>query len=378
MKRILVKLDYWIKNSSLSLLKGLLFRNTKNFTKGNILIFRTGSIGDSICALPAIFSIRKKYPDSKISILTNPAGKNISMDYLLDPTLDITIVNYLGLGFIGLLKLLKKGNYDLFIELPQTHSTWKTNVRNLFTARLIGASFGFGWQVYASSLFKQYQQTNNHFLPETERLLKILQNEGIESNHKIFPLAISNENKTTVYNLLDQYQLLHPSKNIAIVAGAKRTTNRWPIDRFANVISQLSKEGYNLLLIGGKDDISTIKPLQNIPNVYDFVGKLTPIESGVLMQYCGLVISNDTGPLHLAYAVGTPIVGIYSARDYPIHWYPPRTSLNKILRMDDVKCSVCLLDECPNNLVCMKGISSGEVLEAAHDLLAIHPIKPYN
>lgn len=368
-KSLIVSIDYWIKNKIISILKHLLFSKTSNFKKGNIIIFRTGSIGDSICAFPSIYAIRAKYPDSNISLLTNPAGKNVSMEYLLDPNLNISIVNYLGLGFIQLFKLLKSGNYDLFIELPQTHATFITNVRNLLTAKAIGAKFGFGWQVYSTSYFKKHQEIHNHFLPETERLLSILAKEGIYGTPDKFPIAFMPENKIKVMQFLSENGITDKSKNIAIVAGAKRSTNRWPINNYAETINQLTNLGYQILLIGGKDDIAQNQPLVLLKNVFDAVGKFTPIESALLMEECCLVISNDTGPLHLSYAVGTPLIGIYSSRDYPKHWFPPSTSTHKIFRNDKIACSICLLEECPNQIVCLEGIKPKEVYKSALELL---------
>jgi len=367
----LLKVDYYLKNSTIGLLTRLLFKPSNDFEQGNILIFRTGSIGDSICAFPAIAAIRHKYPTSPIFLLTNPAGKNISMEYLLDPKLNIQIVNYQKLGVFELLRMLKKGNYDLFIELPQTHSSWITNVRNLLTAKAIGATYGFGWQVYATSLFKQYQEKNNHFVPEAERLLRILENEGISGNASLFPLAFTLDSKQKVSDFLRVNGIEDTSKNIGIVAGAKRSTNRWPSTNFRQVLLHLSQKGFSLILIGGPDDVELNLSFIDIPNVINGTGKFTPIESALLMEKCRIVISNDTGPLHMSYAVGTPVIGIFSSRDYPTHWYPPSSSVHKVLRSNDVPCSVCLLEVCPNQLRCLEEIKPSQVLSAVDELLKL-------
>ncbi|MBY0425037.1 MAG: glycosyltransferase family 9 protein [Cytophagales bacterium] len=366
MKKLLLAWDYGVKNWVLTWFKKILFTKVSRFTSGNILIFRTGSIGDSICALPAIYSIRKNFPHSRIQLLTNPAGKNVSVEYLLDKSLGIEIINYQGLGFLKLLALLKWEKIDLFVELPQTHASFKTNLRNLITAKLIGARYGMGWQVYCTLYFKNFQQFHHHFLPETERLLGILSAEGLPTFPQNFPLAITKDHEAAVNSLLSEHSLLDRSKNIAIVTGAKRSTNRWPIVYFQQLVNQLSSEGYNLLLIGGNDDLEIVKPLLEIPRVYSLVGKLTPLESAVAINHCILSISNDTGPMHLSYAVGTPLIGIYSARDYPVQWYPPSFAQHKVFRHPHVACAICLLESCPHDNACLRAITPEMVLQEAH------------
>jgi heptosyltransferase-2 len=80
------------------------------------------------------------------------------------------------------------------------------------------------------------------------------------------------------------------------------------------------------------------------------------------MGRCKVVVSNDTGPMHLAYAAGTPVVALFSSRDYPEHWFPPENSGNTTLRLYDVHCSICLSDTCTNN-ICMKRITPDEVIQ---------------
>ena len=141
---------------------------------------------------------------------------------------------------------------------------------------------------------------------------------------------------------------------IALVIGAKRPQNRWPLSYFKEISKWLLKDGVQILIIGGKEDELNAEKLIE-KNVWNFCGKLTPIQSAIAFSLCKLTISNDTGPMHLSYAVGTPVIAIFSSRDFPGRWYPPNNIANKIFRNENVACSLCLTDSCKEN-ICMKGI----------------------
>ncbi len=105
--------------------------------------------------------------------------------------------------------------------------------------------------------------------------------------------------------------------------------------------------------------------LNKVEGVVSFAGKLTPIQSSVLLSRCFLAISNDTGPMHLSYAVGTPVLGIFSSRDFQQKWFPPKGNI--ALRNNLVPCSLCFSEVCADN-ICMKGISLDAVKDAFIEL----------
>ena len=143
-------------------------------------------------------------------------------------------------------------------------------------------------------------------------------------------------------------------------------SNRWPIEYFRNVALYFSKKGFNIIIIGGQEDQALAEQLLNISNIYDFTGKLTPMQSAVMIKNCRQTLSNDTGPMHLSYAVETPVVAVFSARDYPNKWFPPKGNI--VLRDNDIECSVCFTETCTDNQ-CMKSISVETVIESLENLL---------
>ena len=100
MKKIIISCDYKFKNYLIKLLTFIFFHRIVDMKKINkILIFRTGSIGDNICALPAIYSVRQNFKNAEINILTNSGGSNlVSLENLIDKKIINNIINYLGVN----------------------------------------------------------------------------------------------------------------------------------------------------------------------------------------------------------------------------------------------------------------------------------------
>ncbi|HMN25567.1 MAG TPA: glycosyltransferase family 9 protein, partial [Ignavibacteriaceae bacterium] len=141
--------------------------------------------------------------------------------------------------------------------------------------------------------------------------------------------------------------------NVGLVVGAKRPQNRWPIEYFKEVAEYLLDKKYNILLFGGPEDYELAEQIKG-ERVFNFCGKLSPLETAEMMKYCN--------------AVGTPLIAIFSSRDYAGKWFPPVNEKNIVFRNNDVYCSGCFSDECNNNL-CIKEIKSDLLLSKIRKFL---------
>lgn len=356
----LIIFHYWFLNLILKIFSFILFSKKKFNLPKKILIFRTGSLGDSVCALPAIYSIRKNFPDSQIHILTNAGAENlVSLGALIDKTLVNEIINYFGLPKKELFKKLKEKKYDLFIQLPQFDAGFLRQLRDIFIAKSLGVKYAFGWQVASTWFLAKWQAKFIKFENERDRLLNILVKNGLKSYGLVFPLGITEEIKSGVRERIKDKGIKDTSmparqedKNVGLVVGAKRPQNRWPIEYFKEVADYLLQRGYRILLFGGPDDVERAEQIKG-ENVFNFCGKLTPLETAEMMKYCTLVITNDTGPMHLAYAIGTPLIAIFSSRDYEGKWYPPNEKY--VFRVPNILCTECV-DECIFSNECLYSI----------------------
>ncbi|MCF7894510.1 MAG: glycosyltransferase family 9 protein, partial [Candidatus Omnitrophica bacterium] len=343
----------------------------KNIKK--IIILRVGNIGDIICAVPAMEAIRKNFPEAEITLLSSPGkygavgAKELLKNTIFLDKLKIYYhedINTLK-DKISLIRKLKKENYDLFIEFPKNLADFGTEMRNMIFAKIIGCQYALGFKVSTIKMFAKIQSKYISFDNEVERLLKIIQKESLKISDVLFPLPISAEDKKIVNNFLFK---LDNEKLIALNPNAKRQTNRWPLKRFGEVGRWLVNH-YNarVFIIGGNADRKRMAELKKMIGVgaVDLAGKFSLLQTIELLKHCQFLVSNDSGAIHMASAVNTPVVGIYSARDLKNKWYP-YGERNVIFRKSP-KCQVCFKEEC-NNLACLNKVKTDEVCEAINKL----------
>lgn len=356
LKKTWIKIEFFIKNLLISVFQSLLFSPKKTDIK-KILIFRIGSIGDNVCALPAISAIKNHFIHSEIHILTHCGDNDYgSMDKIINENLVRKVINYKGFSYLKLIKLLRQERYELFIELPKASLTFTQAIRNMLFAKFINVKYGFGWEIFTPTLFKK---TYNNLLNirERDRLLNILDKNKISINNAFYPLNIKEQDEQYAHQIITQHNLIDKAKNIAIVPKAKFPYKIWPSKYYKEVMDYLTAKGFNILIIGTEP----FEPATKAANIYDFSGKLTLMQSAALFKHCSLVLTNDTGPMHLADALGVPIIALFSASNYKGLWYPSLP--NTVLRNENVPCALCLKNTCKDN-ICMKSISVETVIDA--------------
>jgi len=370
-KKWLIELDYGFKNWLLLFFQKALFKNTKPIGSVlKIIVFRTGSIGDTVCALPALSVIRNNFPQAAIDLLTNSGSGNfVSMAELLDQSNYSSIINYRGTSFFELYKQLKIKKYDLFIDLAQYDATFIKQLKTIVFVKAMGIRSAFGWKVSQTTIFKKFQEKNRKFKSERARLLEILKENGLDGSLAEINTKVDSALEKKMTGFIDANKLVLKNKNIGIVIGSKVEKNKWPLVNFESVMNYYLDKGYNLLIFGGKEDHDKAEQLKMNNQVFNFCGSFTPLETAEAMKYCSVVISNDTGPMHLAYMVKTPVVAIFSSRDYPYKWFPPEDGLNKVFRAENIPCSICFSRTCLDNY-CMKKTTVQMVIDAANILLS--------
>lgn len=364
-------IHYKVLNSVLNFFAYVIFGKNISKDYNRILVFRTGSLGDSVCALPAINSIRKNYPKSLIDILTNAGAENrVSLSTIIDQSLYNEIIDYLGLPKKELLAKLKQNKYDLFIQLPQYDAKLSSQIRDIIFAKAICVKFAFGWRIGSTRLFAKYQEKMIYFENERDRLLNILTNNKMINYGLSYSFGTTKTIQDKIKNELTERNILVKANNIGMVVGSNRPQNSWPILYFKDVADDLLERGINILLFGGQNDVEKSSLIAG-NNVFNFCGKCTPLETAELMKYCNVIISNDTGPMHLAYAVGTPVIAIFSGRDYSNKWFPPADNIT--LRVNNTLCVECN-KTCKKNNECLRRISSKNVLNHLKDIIMIESV----
>jgi ADP-heptose:LPS heptosyltransferase len=359
----LIQFDYFIKNSILKLFVSILFKKKIPTGQLKILIFRNGSIGDSICAIPAITAIREKYAMSEIILLTHSGGfKDISLANIIHIGLVDRIINYENIPYPTLIEQLKGEKINFFILLPQAHASFKKFVKDLLFAKYIKASYVIGFKICVTRVFPKIQAKYLQIPNVSDFLLSIVNTKNIDTNKSYtFAIHIPKEDEDYVHSIFLQKHITLESKTIALTIGAKRPQNRWPIAYFDAVIEFLILNNYTCIIIGGKEDSDLVNKLKTKNNLIDFTGLLSVKQSAMALKKCVLHITNDTGPMHLSYAMGTFVVALFSSRDYPNLWFPPEKN-SKVFRNNEIFCSECFSNECNDNR-CLKAIHPESIIE---------------
>jgi len=213
------------------------------------------------------------------------------------------------------------------------------------------------------------------FPTEVERLLDIVNgnHQGGAVNHSVkFAIPIS-DNESSRINSLWRELAVRPSETIIGVGpGSKMPAKRWPLNRFIEVARRVCAHSpqSRLVIFGGREDFKLGEDIRKAlgKKVVNVAGELSVLESAEALRRCSVYVGNDTGVMHLAAAVETPCVAIFSSRDHPGRWEP--IGNHHIVLRKDPPCAGCLLDVCTlQAMKCLKDITVEEVVSAVKHVL---------
>ena len=359
-------------NFILSCFEAILFRGIPEQPL-NILIYKVGNIGDTVCAIPSFAAIRKRFPGARIALLASPGkrgapgarelfdGSDLFDELQIYYSEDISTKEKKKAFIEG----LKEKKYDLFIQLPEDLARFRTMLRNMFFAKLVGAKSAIGFRVNTTQIFKKAQVDNLTAPQETERLLNLLKKYGITTNKVEFPLPITEEAKEKVGRIIKNIvpELGRRTSIIAINPGGKRESNCWPIERYRELAEYLhQKHNARIAVFGGPHEKELgDKVLRLVPDEYKLnaCGTFSLLESAECLRHVALLVSNSTGTIHLGATVGVPCVGLYSVRDIPGKW-SPYGNMHKVLYHLNFSCNY-------NSESCIKKSVEAITLEEAKE-----------
>lgn len=364
-------------NFILFLLNKFLFRPLGTNPQ-NILIYKIGNIGDIVCAVPSFIAIRKNYPQAEITLLTSPGPKGSVgvIDFLKGAWYFDKIENYYLEDIdtfkkkLELISRLRKNSYDLFVQLPDDWTKFRTLLRNIFFAKLIGAKTAFGFYLRSSWLFRKSQiDYSPLYSNEVESLLFLLKRNGVNTDEVKFDFPITQEMEAKVEKLLGSFRLKDDNLFIGLGPGAKFSSKEWPLERFIEISRYLFKK-YNarFVAVGGSQDIEKGEKIQKSlgeDKVLNLAGKLSVLETLLVLKKVKFLLSNDTGTVHLAAAVSTPCVALYSVRSPFGKWFPYGKE-HKILYHKFLNCDY-KNEECVKKSIEM--ISVEETIKACEEII---------
>ena len=250
-----------------------------------ILVIKHGSLGDIVFALEPILAIQKKFNNAVIDLVTEekfiPFFKKMNMfhQFLIDNRKDF-------FATLGLIKKIIFGKYDLVIDLQNSK---RTNLYHFFTKIFSKAKINGS----RSNVHERYIIPSQGTESPTQGLLNQLQLLGIEEINLNFSWLENNH-----------HDLDFDNKDIVMVIPGVSQSGKykqWAPNKFQEICSFLEAKGFHICLVGTKHDNDAIKPiLDNCTNIINLIDKSPPDVIYSVAYKCKLIISNDTGPGHIA------------------------------------------------------------------------------
>lgn len=354
----------------------------------NILVRGVNWVGDAVMTMPALRALKLANNNSKITLLVKPW---VSPLFEKDPNIDEIILyedEYKSIaGKLRLSKILRAKKFCMAVLF-----------QNAFDAAMLAFFAGIPERIGYSRdgrgliLTKKIEfDDNSKKLHHIDYYLNLLDRSGFKTKKNQPWLYLTIDERAEARNRLGD--LKRPV--IAINPGATYgSSKRWHPERFAEVAERVIHElNGSVVILGGPSEIGIaeeiIKAIEDkkirsyenkilnnatsqLPNfstsqLLNLAGKTSLRELAAIISECDLLVTNDSGPMHVGYAVGTPIVAIFGSTS-PEHTGP--IGKNDITIKKDVECSPCFKRECQkNNLKCMDLITADEVFESIKKLV---------
>lgn len=315
-------------------------------------------VGDAVMTLPAMMAIRETYPDAHITVVANPLVGQLLENH---PGCDEVIVynkrkEHAGvLGMLRFASLLRRQKFDCAVLFQYA-------IEAALMATLAGIPRRIGFTTDSRRFLLTHPvpfgevEKNIH---QTDAFLRIVNHYEISTEKKVQTLALLEHEREWAKSQL-------PESPVVVInpGAAYGAAKRWYPERFAAVGDFLAKEyGMTSVLTGGPGEVEIgrdIAAAMQSP-VLNFIGQTSVREMMSLIDAASLMITNDSGPMHVGAAFNVPIVAVFGPTNHTTT--SPFSDNYRIVR-HNVECSPCMLRECPIDHRCMDRVTVDDVTNA--------------
>lgn len=327
----------------------------------HILLIKPSSLGDIVHAMPTCAAIRRAYPKARLTWLVKREWAGLVER--IDGVDRVWPVESTFKGWLSQVSLLRAERFDLVVDLQGLFRSaaigWLSG-----SSLLVGFANGREGSPWFYSRRVPVPQSEMHAV---DRYLLAAKAVGeMESGAPQFRFRIPQTDYEEVDRLLSRSGIASGTRWIAMNVSARWPTKRWPAASFAEVADRLQQEGYGaVVIIGGSDeraDVAAVSAMMKTPAT-DLAGATTVGLLPALLSRASLLIANDSGPMHIAAAVGTAVVALFgptsAVRTGPY-------GVGHDVLSGKVPCSPCFSRTCHNMLPleCLRLVSPQQVLAA--------------
>jgi len=342
-----------------------------------ILVHRTGNIGDTVVAVPALLAIKDRYRSGRLTLLTAAGGAGApSAEETLEGTGIVDECIRYDAGQlraakerVRLARSLASRRFDLFVGLSSAGGggrVWAL-FRDMLFSRMAGCDCATGFRLV--SLPQRWARlhgfSRGELLPEFRRLLALVPGGQDFWARACFRWPGLAGRRREAWQLLTRHGVSCGQALVVVHPGGKLPLKRWMADRFGLLARHVAGAyGVAVVLTGGSSErelceqVGRFVPVERRVNL---AGETTVPELVGVLACARAVVSNDTSARHLAAAVGTPCLALVSGRDHPAKWTP--IGDKQVQLSAPVRCSPCFRSQCKSRQ-CLRGVSVADAVAA--------------
>ena len=342
----------------------------------NLVAVRLDNVGDLVMLGPALRTVRRVLSEARITLMASGAGPQVapllpwiddvmvervvwqdaSAQLALDPGRERGLIDRIGgRGFDAAL---------IFTSFSQ--SPWPP----AYACYLAGIPLRAGQAAdFGGSLLTHAVPALEREAHQVDRNLHLLESLGFAVTDRHLEVAVPAEADVAAGRMLERAGVPPDEPFVALAAGASCEARRYRPERSAVVATGLADAGLPVVVVGGQREVELLQPILDDNRhrpVVSLVGQTSVAELTAVLARAAVVVTNDSGPMHLADAVGRPQVVLFSGTDLESQWRP-RRSPTRLLRRPTF-CSPCYRFDCPFDLACLD-IPPDEVVGEVLDLL---------
>ncbi len=329
------------------------------FQPKRILVVQTALIGDVILITPLISALKKCYPDAAIDVMVNAKFQAVLQN---NPAIDniiplAKIWPFKMLSILGMVSRIQGTDYDLAVSAHRSVTTG-------FMLKIAGIPHRIGYDQGFSGKYYNYRVPWPKGMRRVEKnmtLLKPITDEAFPIQTHLYPSTSDNEFAETV-------MLPYAERpRIAIAPGSMSFTKRWPMNHYAELTRLLYEKGFQLIFLGAPAEVDTCREIIEKSGVeaINMAGRTTILKATAVISKCRMLICNDSGLMHAANAVQTPVVAFFGPTTGALG-YQPIGEKDHIFEID-LACRPCGKhggDRCPRkHHRCMLDIKPETVLQ---------------
>ena len=330
-----------------------------------ILVVNLNQIGAVVLAVPVFKALKDAFPNARVATLVRD-----SMASLLDgnPYLDQVI------GWDKKWPLSRK--WETVRQMRREHFDTVINLshsmeRALLT-RLSGARTRVGFNTSEAAFLHTIRvREKTSAYHATERNLDLVRALGVPAEGEDgFRIYVSDDERRWAGEFLRQQGVAEGETLIGLNPGASNALNRWDPDAFAELARLLMARGHRVAILGGPMDMEDGQAIVRLApkEALHWTGRFNFRELGAILERTAVLVTADTGPMHMAVGLRTPLVVFFGPADP--RWTGPYCGPRIIIQKDELPCIRCLKYTCDLDKKCLKLITPDEVLAAVERLLA--------